>query len=1052
MLAAQSNAVVPKKQLSAGAKLLLENLNGVASGFRSVAIAVVADAGMGKTYTVQQTIGALPCTRVTIHAAEPLHWLHLKLPAAPKKLPIWAQQIFRQIKDQQVVSEKSLTQALHSYLMALTPIVVHLEDAHEASVQQLSLWVEVAEMLRKSKGVALIATSRLPLPAVFHEFALQSLDFIATQEVLQDVTDFPLPLEAVQWIYQHSLGNPLYTLEFFEHALRQGFLWQHHKQWSWRRPDSSDTLPKDLEATIVDRLEKIAEQASQPQVLKQVLLTLALLPDVPALKDIVFSEWLPAEQDVFNLELLGTGLWSANQFVHPLYPEVLRSQLWSQQRVLVARALLPVTLEIAPEFVHRLIPAAQLAPEATLGVWKQVAEASQEKQPVVAGRALAAAAAFKGEHQAEYATKASQLLRQIDLSEALRLSALAREIKPNDFEVALQYATMLSDDGQFEKVEDVLAAFSEKQLSDVPCLQLRLNMFSRFGQYQKIIHIWDVLRANPQPAHIALHKEIATALIALDRYTEAQDLIQDTLLESISFDYKILLQNTLGISLRRTGKLPEALQILNEVYLKLQQHDPQQTMLAEREMVLKNRALVLGQLGQLDLAILDAEQGVQILQIMGDTYRLALAQSNLAGFLIPLALFEAAEKLLLEAYEILMRLPTSRFLLNTLETLCLLYLEWVPPMGSTMALKYAREALICARKVASSYELAQSLLNIARVEAQFGDAQKAWLLIEEQQSLAATLDNKVYMVFGAWVRLLCLEASGQQAVAMSEFPAFLDSTRPEEESATFERLALEFDRMTNNQSAAQQRVSRLQSMGQTAQSALFIAKRYFPEIFMTQNQTVALDTTDSRLEVLGEIRFSGQIISKRLRKTREFLALLLEARLTGRSAVTPLEIIDALYPNDNEDKASSSVRQLIYRIRKNFGENVVQYSANSYFLGVSSDAEQFLQTLDTTLWHGVYLAQETMKLSPNVSEALYHALLRATQALLLTNPIEAARVSRILLAANPYNIESFRLCIKALAAVQAHDLALVYKTNRKSFLSIGEVLPELWQEWLRFEA
>jgi tetratricopeptide (TPR) repeat protein len=1045
-----STVVARKKQLSAAAKLLLENLNGVASGFRSIAIAVVADAGMGKTHTVQQAIGALPCTRVSIHAAEPLRWLHSRLPAAPKNLPAWAQQVLKQIKDQQVVPEKSLAQALSKYLTMLAPVVVHLEDAHEANPEQLALWTELAQMLAKSKGVALIATSRLPLPAVFQEFSLQPLELHAAQNVLQAATEYPLPIEAVNWIYGRSLGNPLYALEFFGHMLRQGFLWQYQKQWLWRIPQTSEDFPKDLEATIADRIIKIVEQSSQPQVLQRVLITLALLPDVPTLKDTVFSRWSAAEQDVFDLELFGTGLWLANQFVHPLYPEVIRSQLWSEQRVLVARELLPMTLEIAPEFVNRLVLAAQLEPEEALRVWQQVAVITQEKQPLVAGRALAAAVAFPSEHQAEYAMKASQLLRQADLPEALHLSAVAREIKPDDFQVALQYASMLSDKGQFEKVEEVFATFSVQQMTDVQCLRLRLNLFSRFGQYQEMINIWDSLRANPHPSHVVLHKEIATALIALNRHDEAQNLIQNTLSQDISFGYEVLLSNALGISLRRIGKTAEAIKVFNEIYAKLEQNDVEQIMLAEREMILKNRSLVLQQLGKLDLAILDSEQSVQILQTMGDTYRLSLAQSNLAGLYIPLALFERAENLLLEAYQILTHLPTSRFLLNTLETLCLLYLEWSPPMGSTLALKYAREGLDCARKVGSSFELAQSLLSIARVEAQFGDAQKALSLIEEQQIMSKALNNEVYTIFGAWVRLLCLEASGQQAVAISEFPAFLDMACPQKPSAEFERLALEFDRMTNNLNMAQQRVSRLHTMGQAAHAALHIAQRYFPQLFNAPQEKL-IPSSSQTLEVLGEMRFSGEAISKRLRKAREFLALLLEARLTGRAAVTQLEIVDALYPNEDEEKASSSVRQLIYRLRKNFGENVVQYSSNGYVLGVTSDAEGFLQTLDTSLWRGEYLAQETMNLSPNVTEALYHALARATQESLLSNPNEAARVSRILLAANPYHLESFRLCIQALAAVQAEDLVAMYKTNRELFIGIAEVLPESWQEWLQLE-
>ena len=223
----QNTLLTRKERLSAEAQRLYERLNGISSGFRSVSIAVVADAGMGKTFTVKQALAALPCTKIYIQLAEPLHWLHTRLPPAKKPLPIWAQQVFKQINDQQIPPEKSVAQALLTYFAAISPVVVHLEDAHDASSQQLALWVLLAEMLSKTKGIGLVVTSRLPLSAVFQELNLQALDLTATQALLQNITEYPLPLEAVQWIYNNSLGNPLFSLEFYEHALRQGFLWQH---------------------------------------------------------------------------------------------------------------------------------------------------------------------------------------------------------------------------------------------------------------------------------------------------------------------------------------------------------------------------------------------------------------------------------------------------------------------------------------------------------------------------------------------------------------------------------------------------------------------------------------------------------------------------------------------------------------------------------------------------------------------------------------------------------------------------------------------------------
>jgi tetratricopeptide (TPR) repeat protein len=1050
MLAVQNSLVARKKQLSAGTKRLLERLNGVASGFRSVAIGVIADAGMGKTFTVSQTINALPCNQVIIPAAEPLRWLHLRLPTLSKKIPTWASNVLEQIRNNQNLPEKTVAQALHAYFNALAPVVVHLEDTHETSTEQLALWTELAKMLNHGKGIGLIATSRTALPAEYQEFRLQNLELQAVQDVLQNLTPHILPLEAVTWIYQKSLGNPLFTLEFYQHSLRQGYLSIFEQQWLWREPRASNVIPKDLETTIMDRLEQIALLSPQPNLLKQVLLTLALLPEVQSLKDNVYSNWSEALKDVFDLELLTTGLWSENQFVHPLYAEVLRSQMWLQERTLVARDLLPMTLEIAPEFMKRLVLAAQLEPQEALKIWQQVAVMTQ-KQPLVAGRALAAAVDLsQGETRADIALRASQLLRQADLPEALRLSAVAREIKPDDFQIALQHINLLISNGQHEQAETVMATFSGEQLIDPEYLRLRFNLYTRYKKYQAVIDTWNSLRITPNPAHVVFYREVAAAFMALNRHDEAQALIQAALHYDLTLSQEISLRNALGNSLQQSEKSEEALQVFDDTFLVLKKRDLEKRIPLDWELTFLNRSIVLNHLGKLELAIIDLEESIKILQNSGDNYRLAMRQSNLASNLILMAQFESAEKLLLSANEILIKLPTSRFLLANLTNFCLLYIEWFTPMGNILALKYARETLVCARKIANQFDLARVLIQIAQIEVQYGDAQKALTLIEEQLSVAKSLNNQNSIAYGTWIRLLCLEATGQKLLAIHEYPGFLDTIRSENDNVEFERIALEFDRMTQDVNAAQERIQRLQNMGKVAHLPLLVAKRYFPQLFDAP-QEVIVPSSLQKLEVLGEMRFSGEPISKRLRKAREFLALLLEARLTGRAAVTQLEIVDALYPNEDEEKASSSVRQLIYRLRKSFGENVVQYSSNGYVLGVASDAEGFLQTLDTTLWRGAYLAQETMKLSPNVTEALYHALARAAQESLLSNPNEAARVSRILLAANPYNIESFRLCIQALAAVQAEDLMAVYKTNRQLFVGIGEVLPESWEEWLQLE-
>jgi hypothetical protein len=202
------------------------------------------------------------------------------------------------------------------------------------------------------------------------------------------------------------------------------------------------------------------------------------------------------------------------------------------------------------------------------------------------------------------------------------------------------------------------------------------------------------------------------------------------------------------------------------------------------------------------------------------------------------------------------------------------------------------------------------------------------------------------------------------------------------------------------------------------------------------------------LEVLGEMRFGGRAISSRLRKARELLALLLEARITGRGIVTPLELLDALYPDDIEEHASAATRQLIYRLRKSLGEDVVKHTRGGYALGVPSDAEHFLETFDTRLWRGAYLEGESFVTSTSVPEALYHALGKALEQNLEHAPTEAARVGQLLLRANPYDLRALRLTLRAMHAASAPNLETLYASSRKIFLEIGETLPKTWRAFL----
>ena len=1044
----QNTLLTRKERLSAEAQRLYERLNGIASSFRSVSIAVVADAGMGKTFTVKQALAALPCTKIYIQLAEPLHWLHTRLPPAKKPLPIWAQQVFKQINDQQIPPEKSVAQALLTYFAAISPVVVHLEDAHDASSQQLALWVLLAEMLSKTKGIGLVVTSRLPLSAVFQELNLQALDLTATQALLQNITEYPLPLEAVQWIHNNSLGNPLFSLEFYEHALRQGFLWQHQKQWFWQTPAKNQSLPKDLEAIVMIRLERMLEISTQPMALKRVLLTLALLPEVRALQDQVFASWSTTEQDCYNLELLATGIWANNQFVHPIYPEVLRLKIWAIERALVARELIIPSLEFAPELMERLVIAANLEPKEALELWLQISSINTEHgRKFAAGRALVQAVNFAAfEDKAEIAYQAAELLKPFDRSESVQHYEIAYHLEPKVAKYILGWCLALQVFGCHDEAEALLVDSASLMEFDTAWFTASLRLQAAQGNYTKTLTIWQEHEELQKECDPMVNWGIAVSLIQLSRPLEAYALIDQIITGSISLETRLRLMNVKAVGLQNYGELAASEDICNQALALVLKHPEQADLLRTVTVLLtQNRGLARLHLGRIRDAISDLETSLKISRELGDPFSYTVVQSKLANPYLYLGQFERVETLLLEAREILRNSSEKRDLVALNVNLARLYLEWMPLLGEILSLKYAREALYYQRMLSSESEFASHVPSIAQAECMYGNPQDALVLIDEQLLLAKKLGLKIDISHGAWVRSRIRFALGFINEAKQEMTEALALVHDNNTGVIYERFALEFDWLFQDLESAATRIERLKQMGEDANLALHVAKRYFPNLFTSQSPPKSSAT--QKLEVLGEMCLNGQVISKRLRKAKELLIVLFEARLMGRGSVSQLELMDALYPTEDETQAASSIRQLIYRIRKSFGEDMVLNTTLGYSLGVATDAEEFIQTLDTTLWRGQYLSGETSQNS-SVTEALTDALTRAITQTLPVNPLEAARAGKILLDLNPYQQTVLKLYIKALATAQTEDIGVIYQAQRKFFLEIGEKLPIAWQEFL----
>ena len=213
-----------------------------------------------------------------------------------------------------------------------------------------------------------------------------------------------------------------------------------------------------------------------------------------------------------------------------------------------------------------------------------------------------------------------------------------------------------------------------------------------------------------------------------------------------------------------------------------------------------------------------------------------------------------------------------------------------------------------------------------------------------------------------------------------------------------------------------------------------------------------------RLEVLGTMRLirDNSPVPVRGGKRQELLALLLESRITGRSEINKLELFDLLWPDEDEERAASSLKSLVHSMRETLGEPLIATTPNGYALGnLTSDVELFLLEPETNRWRGVYLEGLEAR-DEHARGAVYAALLSATRKLLEVGAansseasVEAVRTSRLLIRADPYNLDFLEVYLRALqASGNRRGLTRAFDEAQQRMLEVGEDLPQNWSAFL----
>jgi tetratricopeptide (TPR) repeat protein len=1010
--------------------LLRKRLSGLAARRSGFAVGLCGPAGIGKTFAALEILKTASCRTVGVRAVAPITGLFQALPR-PKRLSVWVE---RELEQPEPTSE-----AIMALLTALAPVVVHIEDLHETTPSQLEFWQGLARAVLRSRGVALIATSRIGLPEPFETLMLEALSSEASVELLEREVGSGLPRKATAWIEAKAAGNPLFTLEFFRSLARRGFVWNDGSHWHWRVPDR-DVLPATVEAMI----ERSITEACSDAATRTALEARAYLESLEPNLNLEFSVWAHVaslEPEVLaqaERNLRVRGVLNESGFVHPLFREVPVQGLNARDRTSFANHALEVLpIEVAAVFIQD----AQLGPERSLEWLTRAAEASNTP-----GRWLALAVEYSsGQDRSRVALKAARELTATDLHQTQKLYRVALEGN-SDPAVMLEFVAFLAPHRP-EEAKALFEALPEGVRTSAQGLVARFQMMVVVGDMTRIIDCWrDEFGSSSDLSPDAL-VHVIQSLKSLDRCDDAIRLADQVLARGdLSPWQRARVMNRKTNAYSQSNRNRQALELTDQVLDLLASHG-----LPGRDMILADRAMHRMHLGDFRAAQIDIEETLQLSQAVGRTPTEMMNRSFLGELHGEFGEYALAEEFLLEAFDYQVHHPVGEYLCDTVHALTELYIAWRDrPSSGLLAQKYARLALEYADVIGTPTYLAASRAFAGFVELEYDNPTRALELALESQGFRATDHQFFGRWFPTWLEAKVRSKLGDHAQALVLLERAIAGFGQVGRVVHVNLAGLDLDRLHNDSESARGRLDWFRERGMI--NAVSSGLRLFPELASNAIETHPEPRAGAQLQVLGpmQLLIAGKPEPVRGGKRKELFVLLLEARILGRSEVSRLNLFDTLYPATNESQASAALSSLVYQLRKLFGPNVVVSSEAGYALGgITSDAEAFLETGNTRLWRGEYLEGGDRSVGETVRETLHLALQTCAETLLETDPNEVVRVGRLLCSADPYDLESLRLTLQALRDSGNHKgLKSTYARARTDLLEIGEILPNRWADFL----
>jgi hypothetical protein len=310
-------------------------LRQVVSRRMSLTVDLWGDPGIGKSFRVEALLRALPCLSLKVNASNAIQGVLQALPAPVASLPVWASRRLQDARTGKLFDATQVAEAISAQLETIKPVVVVFEDLHRASDDALKFLALLRDVLKRSRGLALLTTGRTaPHDSMgFEAVRLEALEPEQVRAMLEAGAGASLPEAAHDWIWQRSQGNPLFALEYFGFLSRQGFLWNDARRWRWREPKDA-ALPTNLEGLLVRTLEAAMDGPDSRLLLE----ALAVLPE--GLPERIVQATAALDSEAFNVsmgQLEGLAILRQGHFAHPLYRDAMLARVALGQRRQLAR-------------------------------------------------------------------------------------------------------------------------------------------------------------------------------------------------------------------------------------------------------------------------------------------------------------------------------------------------------------------------------------------------------------------------------------------------------------------------------------------------------------------------------------------------------------------------------------------------------------------------------------------------------------------------------------------------------------------------------------------